>query len=143
MISQPSRYVRQFLDAGADLLTFHVEAVPQPRPLLEEIRSLGAGAGITLNPHTPVAEVESCLDLCDLVLVMSVMPGFGGQQFEPLARTGTISANLDRLWKTRLINRPRKGHYASSASSRAYMSELENEIEARGLQTPDLKNADE
>ncbi len=85
MISEPARYVRQFRDAGADLLTFHVEAVAEPEALLAEIRSLGAAAGITLNPPTPVSVLENCLDGCDLVLVMSVMPGFGGQQFDGVA----------------------------------------------------------
>jgi len=85
MISEPGRYLRPFREAGADLLTIHIEATPQPRDLLQEIHSLGAAAGITLNPPTPVAELESCLELCDLVLVMSVMAGFGGQQFDPVA----------------------------------------------------------
>jgi len=83
MISEPARYIRAFRDAGADLLTVHIEAVPDPRALLSEIRSLGAGAGISLNPPTPISALDGCLDLCDLVLVMSVMPGFGGQAFEP------------------------------------------------------------
>jgi ribulose-phosphate 3-epimerase len=85
MISHPNRFLKQFREAGADLITIHVEAAPDPRPLLEEIRCLGAAAGITLNPPTPVEDLEDCLDLCDLVLVMSVMAGFGGQQFEPAA----------------------------------------------------------
>ncbi|MCD4728346.1 MAG: ribulose-phosphate 3-epimerase [Pirellulales bacterium] len=85
MISEPGRYIRRFREAGADLLTIHVEAADDPRPLLEEIRSLGAGVGISLNPPTPVDSLEGCLDLCDLVLVMSVMPGFGGQEFDPAA----------------------------------------------------------
>jgi ribulose-phosphate 3-epimerase len=85
MISEPARYVRQFREAGADLMTVHIEVLPDPRPLLKEIRSLGAGAGISLNPPTPIESLESCLDLCDLVLVMSVMPGFGGQKFDPAA----------------------------------------------------------
>jgi ribulose-phosphate 3-epimerase len=85
MISEPARFLRPFRDAGADLLTIHVEAQPDPRPLLTEIRALGAAAGIALNPPTPVAAIEGCLDLCDLVLVMSVRPGFGGQEFEPVA----------------------------------------------------------
>ncbi len=85
MIAEPHRYVRRFREAGADLLTVHIEAVPDPRPLLSEIRSLGAGVGISLNPPTPVDAVAGCLDLCDLVLVMSVMPGFGGQKFDPVA----------------------------------------------------------
>ncbi len=83
MISEPGRYARPFRDAGADLITFHTETAPQPEQLLEEIRAMGAGAGITLNPSTPVSQIESCLPLCDLVLVMSVMAGFGGQQFDP------------------------------------------------------------
>jgi ribulose-phosphate 3-epimerase len=85
MISDPGSYIRRFRDAGADLITIHIEAVPDPGPMLEEIRSLGAGAGITLNPPTPVSMLEEYLGLCDLVLVMSVMPGFGGQEFDPIA----------------------------------------------------------
>jgi ribulose-phosphate 3-epimerase len=85
MISEPHRYLEAFRKAGADLLTIHIETVPQPVELLERIRQLGAGAGLSLNPPTPVAAVEPFLDHCDLVLVMSVMPGFGGQSFEPVA----------------------------------------------------------
>jgi ribulose-phosphate 3-epimerase len=81
MIREPQAYVRQFREAGADTLTFHIEAVPEPRDLLAEIRSLGAGSGIALNPSTPLASIAECLDLCDLVLVMSVHAGFGGQTF--------------------------------------------------------------
>jgi len=83
MISDPAAYVRRFRDAGADLITFHIEAVGNPKGLLEEIHQLGACAGLSLNPPTPVSAVEPFLDQCDLVLVMSVMPGFGGQQFQP------------------------------------------------------------
>jgi ribulose-phosphate 3-epimerase len=85
MISEPGRYVRRFREAGADLLTVHIEVLSDPRPLLAEIRDLGAGVGISLNPPTPVGALDGCLDLCDVVLVMSVMPGFGGQTFEPVA----------------------------------------------------------
>lgn len=85
MIEEPQRYLRQFFDAGADVLTIHIEAAPQPRPLLEEIRSWGAGAGIALNPATPLESLKGCLDLCDLVLVMSVPAGFGGQKFHDVA----------------------------------------------------------
>jgi ribulose-phosphate 3-epimerase len=110
MVSEPARYVRAFREAGADLLTVHIETCgkmgtgaspkagfprfacdgsepvpifPDPRALLSEIRLLGAGAGIALDPPTPISDLDGCLDLCDLVLVMSVMPGFGGQAFEP------------------------------------------------------------
>jgi ribulose-phosphate 3-epimerase len=85
MISEPARYVKPFRDAGADLLTFHAEVVPDPTPLLREVRKLGALAGIAVNPPTPVETIESCLGDCDLVLVMTVMPGFGGQSMRPEA----------------------------------------------------------
>ena len=85
MIAQPERYLRQFYDAGADILTIHVEAVSDPRGVLTEIRSLGAGAGLALNPATPLSAVEAVLDVCDVVLVMSVPAGFGGQKFHPVA----------------------------------------------------------
>lgn len=85
MISEPARYIRPFRKAGADMLTIHVETVEDPRPLLEEIRNMGAGAGLSLNPPTPLDSLRVGLDLCDLVLVMSVMPGFGGQSFDPAA----------------------------------------------------------
>jgi len=85
MISEPWRYIERFREAGADLLTIHIEVAPEPHELLEKIRSLGAAAGITLNPPTPVESIRDCLPHCDLVLVMSVMPGFGGQEFDQVA----------------------------------------------------------
>jgi ribulose-phosphate 3-epimerase len=83
MISEPARYLDDFLKAGCDWITFHVEAVPEPVPLLRRIRERGAVAGISLNPGTPVEKVLPVVDECDLVLVMSVEPGFGGQSFMP------------------------------------------------------------
>ena len=85
MIAQPGRYLKRFREAGADILTIHIEEEPQPEKLLEEIRSLGAAAGLSLNPPTPVSMIEPYLELCDQILVMSVMPGFGGQTFDPVA----------------------------------------------------------
>ncbi len=85
MISAPQRFVGPFRDAGADLISFHMEVVPSPTELLEDIHRLGAGAGIVLSPSTPVSAVEEYRDQCDLVLVMSVAPGFGGQDFQPEA----------------------------------------------------------
>ena len=99
MLSEPERYIETFRSAGADMLTFHIEAEPNARPLLEKIHKLGAAAGIALNPQTPVSDVESCLDLCDLVLVMSVIPGFGGQIFDPVA--------LDKLRQLRGLAGPK------------------------------------
>lgn len=82
MISDPGDYVERFFEAGADGMTIHAEAVEDPRPVLEKIRSLGASAGLAINPPTPVSTIRHCLDVCDLALVMSVMPGFGGQAFD-------------------------------------------------------------
>ncbi|HIF32548.1 MAG: ribulose-phosphate 3-epimerase [Pirellulaceae bacterium] len=85
MISSPAQYIDAFIDSGADWITFHREAVDDPRPILEQIRSRGVGAGIAINPQTPVEEIEPCLSLCDMVLVMSVQAGFGGQSFDDVA----------------------------------------------------------
>ncbi len=97
MISNPGEYLSRYGEAGADLLTIHAEVVDDARPLLEAIRSLGAGAGLALNPPTPVAAIEAALPACDFVLVMSVMPGFGGQEFDEVAldKLQTIRAQVD------------------------------------------------
>ena len=83
MISEPDRYLDEYLDAGCDCITFHIEAVPDAGPLLRRIRDADALAGLALNPGTDVAQIEPFLSDCDLVLVMSVEPGFGGQKFMP------------------------------------------------------------
>jgi len=85
MIENPGQYLSRYRDAGADGMTIHIEAVPDPSETLGEIRDLGAAAGLALNPPTPVSAIEPYLGDCDVVLVMSVMPGFGGQEFEPIA----------------------------------------------------------
>lgn len=85
MITNPADYAANYRKAGADAVTFHAEVVEDPRPLLDEIRSLGAVAGLSLNPPMAVEAIEPSLPHCDLVLVMSVMPGFGGQAFNPVA----------------------------------------------------------
>lgn len=82
MMVHPENYIRQFCDAGADCLTIHAEAMQDPRPTLDQIRDLGVASGIAINPGTPVSDIESCLPHCDLVLVMSVQAGFGGQSFQ-------------------------------------------------------------
>ncbi|WP_254509596.1 ribulose-phosphate 3-epimerase [Anatilimnocola floriformis] len=81
MIEQPQRYLRQFAEAGADLLTFHIEAAPEAGPLIDEIHSLGVKAGLALNPATPLGTLDAFLGDIDLALVMSVPAGFGGQKF--------------------------------------------------------------
>lgn len=85
MISDPARYLDDFLNAGCDLVTVHIEAVPEPTGLLRRIREGGACAGLALNPKTPVEAIRPFIALCDQVLVMSVEPGFGGQKFMPAA----------------------------------------------------------
>lgn len=85
MMVEPDRYLTQFRDAGADTLTIHVEASRDPAGDLGQIRELGMAAGLTLNPSTPLSAIEPYLDACDLILVMSVEAGFGGQKFNPVA----------------------------------------------------------
>ena len=83
MISEPGRYAEPFIKAGCEHLTFHIEVVNKPKELVDEIHRLGASAGVCLNPTTPVSAIEKVLKTVDLVLVMSVWPGFGGQKFMP------------------------------------------------------------
>jgi ribulose-phosphate 3-epimerase len=89
MISPVDPYVRDFAEAGADIITVHPEAGPHLHRTIQLIKSLGKKAGVSLNPATPAEAVDSVLDLVDLVLVMSVNPGFGGQTF--------ISSQLDKI----------------------------------------------
>jgi ribulose-phosphate 3-epimerase len=81
MIVEPERYVDEFRAAGADTITFHYEATPHAHRLLEHLRSIGAKAGIGINPATPTAMLVDIIEACDQILVMSVNPGFGGQRF--------------------------------------------------------------
>jgi ribulose-phosphate 3-epimerase len=81
MIAPVDAYLQAFADAGADLISLHPEAGAHLHRSLQTIRSLGKKAGVVLNPATPIATIEHVLDLCDLILVMSVNPGFGGQSF--------------------------------------------------------------
>lgn len=81
MIVQPERYVDRFCDAGAQMLTFHFEATEQPLVVIEKIRAKGVKVGISINPDVPVAVLEPFLDKVDLVLLMTVFAGYGGQKF--------------------------------------------------------------
>lgn len=83
MIEEPERYVEEFRKAGCDVITFHHEATIHVQRLLSQIRSLGAKAGIALNPSTPVRVLEDVIEDADMILIMSVNPGFGGQAFIP------------------------------------------------------------
>lgn len=81
MIIEPIRYIKEFADAGADIITFHVEACKNCREVIEEIKKYGIKAAITLKPKTDIKEIIPYLNLIDMVLVMTVEPGFGGQKF--------------------------------------------------------------
>lgn len=83
MIVEPERYVADFAKAGADYITVHVEASPHLHRTLQMIRAAGAKPGVVLNPHTPISSIQHVLGMVDLVLLMSVNPGFGGQAFIP------------------------------------------------------------
>lgn len=89
MIEEPIRYVDEFTALGADIITVHVEACKDTAATLKRIKELGVKAGITLNPDTPLSDVREFLPLADMLLIMSVIPGFGGQKF--------IEASLDKL----------------------------------------------
>ena len=85
MISNPSSYVQQFVDAGSDLLTVHVEACEDPVSVIKQINESGIASGIALNPETEIDAIDAVLADVDVVLVMSVQAGFGGQSFQPVA----------------------------------------------------------
>lgn len=97
MIAPADPYLAAFADAGADLITLHPEAGPHLHRSLQTIRALGKKAGVVLNPGTPASAVEPVLDLCDLILVMTVNPGFGGQSFIPtmLPKIAALRAMID------------------------------------------------
>jgi ribulose-phosphate 3-epimerase len=99
MIEQPERYLEAFAKAGAAHLTVHVETCPHLYRTLQEIKSLGCTAGVTLNPGTPLSALEPVLHLADLVLVMSVNPGFSNQTFLPeaIGRVARVRMMLDEM----------------------------------------------
>ena len=85
MITDPAKYAEDFVNAGANHITFHIEAAAQPEKLIDRLHELGVTVGICLNPKTEVREIEKIAPLCDMVLVMTVEPGFGAQEFMPEA----------------------------------------------------------
>ncbi len=90
MISEPDKYIEHFVEAGANHITFHIEVADEPEKLIDKLHKLGCTAGICLNPETPVEQIEKIAPLCDMVLVMTVHPGFGAQQFMPEAAKKVI-----------------------------------------------------
>jgi ribulose-phosphate 3-epimerase len=95
MIAHPERYFEKFKQSGADWLTVHMEACRHLHRALQEIRELGMKAGVALNPHTPVSSLEEIITFADLVLIMSVNPGFGGQEF--------IETSYEKIRKTKKL----------------------------------------
>ena len=98
MITQPERYISRFIDAGADLVTFHIEATDCPEECLEMIRSRGKKAAISVKPNTPIEDIYPYLDRCDMILVMTVEPGYGGQALIPecLEKVKKLKAEIDK-----------------------------------------------
>ena len=102
MITDPDKYIEAFVDAGANLLSVHVEVLPHLHRTIAQIKKLGAKAGVVLNPSTPVVAIEEIAGDVDFVLVMSVNPGFGGQVFIPhsVRKIAAVRALLNRAGNT-------------------------------------------
>lgn len=83
MISNPEVYIERFAEAGADIINFHLETVDEPKKVISQIKATGKKCGITISPETPVEKLYGLIELVDMVLIMSVHPGFGGQAFIP------------------------------------------------------------
>jgi ribulose-phosphate 3-epimerase len=98
MVTDPATYIDRFADAGADSVTFHIEATKSPRALVDRLHELGLGAGVTLKPGTPASALRPVIAAVDLVLVMTVEPGYGGQAFLP--------AMLDKIAQVRSLLSP-------------------------------------
>lgn len=99
MIVDPEKYVKRFAGAGAEMLTFHYEATENPLEVIEMIRAEGIKVGITINPDVPVSELEPFIDKVDMVLLMTVFAGYGGQKFieDSYGRIDTLKEMVDRL----------------------------------------------
>jgi ribulose-phosphate 3-epimerase len=102
MIVEPERYLADFARAGADILSVHQEACPHLHRIIQQIKQLGKRAGVVLNPSTPLSTLEEILSDVDLILVMSVNPGFGGQSF--------IEASVDKVQRLRRMLDERNAH---------------------------------
>ena len=102
MIEQPERYLADFAKAGADCLTVHVETAPHLQRTVQLIKDLGCRAGVTLNPATPLSSLEEILPELDLVLIMSINPGFGGQAYLPAStnKIARLRSMLDAIGST-------------------------------------------
>ncbi len=129
MIFAPERYVADFREAGADVLTVHAEACAHLHRNIQQIKALGAKAGVSLNPHTPESVLEYVLDELDLVLVMSVNPGFGGQSLieAVFPKIERLRAEIDRRGLPTLIEvdggvKPDNAHRFTAAGAHVLVS---------------------
>lgn len=103
MIINPIKYIKQFAEAGSDYITFHLESASDPYETIKEIKKYGVKAGISIKPNTKVEEIEEFLPLLDMVLVMSVEPGFGGQSF--------MASSIDKVQKLASLKKEHNYHY--------------------------------
>jgi ribulose-phosphate 3-epimerase len=105
MIVQPEKYVEAFRKAGAEVISVHVEACPHLHRNLQQIKSLGAKAGVAINPHTSISDLENVINDIDVICMMSVNPGFGGQKFieNTYAKTKALKEMIKRSGSTALI----------------------------------------
>lgn len=105
MIENPERYLEDFAKAGADLITVHIEATHHVHRAIQQIHDLGLKAGVAINPGTPVSALESIIEDADMILVMSVNPGFGGQKFIPysLEKLRQVKALAEKVGKPNLL----------------------------------------
>lgn len=122
MVQDPVRYVQAFKEAGADGVTVHLEACPDVESTLEQIHACGMKAGLSICPETPVSELEPYLDKVELMLIMSVQPGFGGQKFIP--------ASLDRIRKVREMADQRKQDLQIQVDGGIYLSNVRDVLDA-------------
>lgn len=99
MIESPEKYIKQFAQAGADIITVHAEVCPHLHRMVESIKEAGCKAGVSLNPSTPLTALDEVLPILDLALLMSVNPGFGGQQFieSTIGKIARLRRKLDEL----------------------------------------------
>lgn len=101
MIIKPERHIDAFIKAGADILTIHAEATADPAAVLRDIKAAGIRSGVSINPETPLEKLDGLLEYADLVLIMSVHPGFGGQRFieDTIGRLGEMRRRIDSIGK--------------------------------------------
>lgn len=122
MITEPIRYVKEFKEAGADILTIHYEACEDVEKTIEEIKKQGMRAGISIKPNTPAGAIENLLEKADMVLAMSVEPGFGGQKF--------IESSLEKIREIRYMAREKGLKLDIEVDGGIYLSNVREVLEA-------------